>query len=369
MKGGKYRRLVETLKIDILGGKYVSEQTFPSVRALARRFNLATTTVQRALEELTHQGLISRVQGACSVVTRVGASRKIGLILPGVAYSEFFPPIASELSRLANSHGYTLLFGDASSSDPKVRARQVVEFAEDFVNEGVSGVIFQPVELIRDAEKINKAVLDLLTASKVAVVLTCCDYVPFPKRSTYDVVGINNVAAGGLIAAHLLELGIRKMDFVLNPTRGSSSRDRCRGMFDAVRAYGKGVRCGTLLGQPDDLQALKKHMKDGGPEAFVCGSDGDAAVFKRTLEQAGLSIPDNVLLASFNDVALASLLTPTLTTVRIPREQIAKAAFQRLIARIQDPDLPPMECLLPIELVVRESTRRAKIVRRRKKGK
>lgn len=52
----------------------------------------------------------------------------------------------------------------------------------------------------------------------------------------------------------------------------------------------------------------------------------------------------------------AGLLTPPLTTMRISCEEIADAAFERLVTRISNPDLPPTEVLLPAELVVREST-------------
>ena len=77
----KYKVLVETLKNQILGGKYDVAKPFPSVRALIQRFGMSKTTVQRALDELFHLGLISREQGRGTFVTARGSSRKIGLIV------------------------------------------------------------------------------------------------------------------------------------------------------------------------------------------------------------------------------------------------------------------------------------------------
>ena len=359
MDDKKYRVLLETLKTDILNGKYGSEHPLPSVRALVRKFNISSATVLHAFEELSKLGLVCRRQGAGTFVTKQGGNRKIGLILPGVAYSEFFPPIVSELSRLAIAHGYTLVLGDAALVDHKARASQVKDFAEEFVRDHVAGVIFQPLELVSGAEKKNRVILDLFKDAGIPVVLTCCDYVQFPDRSEFDVVGIDNVAAGAILARHLMSLGVRKIDFLLCPTRGASSRDRYRGMENAVRFLAKsGCRCRMFKAKPEDVKALRGLLKHGKPDAFVCGTDGDAAIFRGTLEKVGLSVPKDVLLAGFNDVQMAALLTPPLTTIRIPREEIAKVAFKRLLDRISDPSLLPITSLLPVELVIRESTNR-----------
>ncbi len=145
MNESKYRTLLETLKKDILGGKYNSGSSFPSIRALVRRHGLSKNTVQHAIDELTHQGLISRTQGRGTFVTREGAQRKLGVIVPRHAYSEIFPRIIGEFSRLAQKGGYTLLFGDVSSKDPVQRAKMAQNLAADFIRQGVAGVLYQPL--------------------------------------------------------------------------------------------------------------------------------------------------------------------------------------------------------------------------------
>ena len=91
----------------------------------------------------------------------------------------------------------------------------------------------------------------------------------------------------------------------------------------------------------------------------MCSNDPSAAVFKQTLERAGLSVPKDVRLTGFADMPMASLMTPPLTTIHQERDQMGGAAFRRLLERIANPDLPAFEILFPAPLVVRESTRKS----------
>ena len=79
MNDVKYRTLLETLRKRIASGRYGAGKPFPSVRALIRDHGVSKTTVQRALDEMSHLGLISRKQGRGTFVVGRGASRLVGL--------------------------------------------------------------------------------------------------------------------------------------------------------------------------------------------------------------------------------------------------------------------------------------------------
>ena len=72
--------------------------------------------------------------------------------------------------------------------------------------------------------------------------------------------------------------------------------------------------------------------------------------------KAGLRVPEDVMLTGFADLSVAALMTPPLTTVRQNREQMAGAAFRRLMERMSNPSLPPCDIFLPSPLVARGST-------------
>ena len=354
MKDIKYRTLVETLKTNILSGKYGAQSSFPSMRALISRFGLSKTTVQRALDELFNQGLISRKQGRGTFVNSEGVSRKIGLIIPGMCYGEIFPSICREISKLAQAAGYVVLFGDVSSEDPKARARMAGDLARKFAAERVSGVIYQPIEFLRDMERINRRIVSVFDAARIPVVLIDWDIVPSPDRSAYDLVGINNFEAGRRVAEHLVAQGARCIRFLTWRNCAYSVANRISGVRSVV-PYGDKVQVTVNM---SDVSAVRKVLSARPhPDALVCGNDTNAARLLVALRKLGKRVPEDICVVGFDDVQHAVLVQPALTTVRQPCADIARMAFRLLIERIKDADLPTRECLLSAPLVVRNSTR------------
>ena len=358
-----YRLLVESLKKDIHGGKYGAGNPFPSVRALIRRTGLSNTTVLHALDELARQGLISRRQGSGTFVRKRNASRKIGLIVPGVAVTDFFKPVVSEINRLARESGYELCFGEVWSNVREERIAQVRELAAAFIKGNFAGVIYEPLAG-PIGDEINPHILGLFDKKKIPVVLLDCDIVPFPERSHYDVVGVNDLEAGARIAKHLMSVGAKHMHFLICELCPTTFSNRLAGAEAALKLAGAKMPKGgnVLYAEADDLKALKRYLKrqKRRPDACICSNDAIAAVFKQTLEKAGLRVPEDVMLTGFADLPVAALMTPPLTTVRQNREQMAQAAFRQLLARIADPSLPACDFFLPAPLVVRGSTERRK---------
>ena len=356
MNATKYSTLLNTLKNEILSGKYRPNNPFPSVRALISRFKLSDRTVRHALDELFAQGLISRKQGRGTFVSSTAASRKIGLIVPGVACTDFFQPIVSEINQLARQEDYTLLFAEVFSMDRDERIRQVRELAAEFVKKRVAGVIYEPLAG-PDGIEPNEHILRVFRRARIPVVLLDCDIVPFPQRSDYDVVGVNDVEAGAKIAAHLMEAGAKRVHFLICKLCPTTFENRLYGAEVELIKAGRFNKGSVLYAEANDLAALKRHIKKHGrPDAFVCSNDAIAAEFRQTLEKAGLSVPKDVLLTGFADMQIASLMTPPLTTIRQNRDQMGGAAFRRLLERMENPDIPANEILFPAPLVVRAST-------------
>lgn len=360
MNDSKYKSLIETLKSNILSGKYGVGNPFPSVRALIKRFGLSNTTVLHALDELVHQGLISRKQGRGTFVTKQGASRQIGLIVPGVAVTDFYGPIISEINERAHETGYTLHFKEIFSADRQERIHQVRELVAEFLKKRVAGVIFEPLAGPTGTEA-NAHILRVLDRAKIPVVLLDCDIVPFPERSGHDVVGINDVEAGVRMMKYLLSIGARKMHFVMGLSSPATFDNRLYGAMSALREWGRRCKTVVLRCDPSDEAAIRRVLRrHGRPDVFVCSNDLIAAKLRQTLDGVGLSVPRQVMLVGFADLPVASLMTPKLTTIRQEREQMGRMAFKRLLERIEDPGLPPTEMHFPAPLIVRESTKRKK---------
>ena len=180
MNGATYRKIFDALKSDILTGKYSCGRKLPSVGMLVKRFGAARATIHHAIENLAAQGLVSRRQGSGTFAKRLSSSRRIGLIVPGVAVTDFFKPVVSEVNRLAREAGYELRFGEVWSEVRDERIAQVRELAAEFIKGNFAGVIYEPLAG-PIGDEINPHILELFDRKKIPVVLLDCDIVPFPR--------------------------------------------------------------------------------------------------------------------------------------------------------------------------------------------
>ena len=353
--------VLKILKSEILSGKYSHTRRFPSETALARRFDVSRSLITQVVGELERFGMVERRQGCGTFVSNNAASRKIGLIVPGVACTDFFQPIVSEINQLARKEDYTLLFAEVFSMDREERIHQVRELAAEFIKKRVAGVIYEPLAEPGGKEA-NEHILRVFNRARIPVVLIDCDILPFPQRSEYDVVGVNDVEAGAKIAEHLLSVGAKKIHFLICKLCPTTYNNRLYGAEAALIKAGRFKKGSVLYAEANDLAALKRHIrKYGKPDAFVCSNDAIAAEFKQTLEKAGLFVPKDVLLTGFADLSIAALMSPPLTTIRQERDQLGGRAFKRLLERIANPALPANEIFFPAPLVVRASTTKRKV--------
>lgn len=357
MNNAKYRTLLETLKKDILSGKYSSEEHFPSIRALSRRFGLAGTTVQRAIEELGHQGLISRIQGRGTIVTRQGASRKIGLIVPALPKVEIFSTICHEISSVCQEHDRLVLFADEKADAADKVGNRLKKLAEKFIEDGVAGIVFHPVDYCPNASRINREIVGMFARANIPVVLLDCDLEHTMQSSGWDQVGVDNVEVGWKLGRHVVEMGAKRILFVMRTKWSVNVWKRLLGLKSAAEGC-KGVKVGEYFLDAGSRDAFLKLLRRNCPDAIVCSSDAVAANVLKLVEKAGKSSPKDVLVAGINDIEIARITSPSLTTVRQPCADIARAAIETLEWRMLNPDAKPRQVWLPTELVVRDSTGR-----------
>ena len=358
-ENAKSVQILKTLKDEILSEHYSKARNFPSETALSRRFKVSRSMMTSVVGELEREGLVSRCQGRGTFVTKRGASRKIGLLVPERACSEYYSLIVTEISKLAQKEGYALLFAEINTSNLEERAERAERVAHNFIEHGVAGIIFQPIAHIGKCGEVSQRILAAFDRAKIPVVFCDCDYLTAAaERSKFDVIGVNNVGAGVTLFNHLYSAGARKIHYLTIPYSARSHQDRLRGAMLAslekvgIKWSGKNI----LIADPCDEAVVRRHLRRERPDAFICGNDITAVLLTQTLNKLGLKVPEDVMVTGFNDVSVSRLTTPAITTMRQPSDAIGYAAFYRLLARIGNPSLPPTEIYLPSSLIVRSST-------------
>lgn len=356
----KYLLIAEALKRDILAGKYESQERFPSEESLVRRFGVSRPTIERALRELKREGLLESRSGSGSYLTFAArnATGAIGVIAPDYRKIDFFTRLCDAIAAVAHAKGYDVLLGDGSEPEATAdRGKWAVSLAKAYMERRIAGVLLEPVDLIPDSYDMTKKVLGILSAKKIPVVLLDRDYLPFPARSSYDLVGIDNLQAGYRIASHLIKGGARNLRFVTHPNYANTIRGRIQGVAQAAIDSGlKWTNKYVIENDPSERAFFAKlmHGKDP-PDAFVCRNDPTAARLVQTLSRLGISVPEDVRVAGFDDGEIARLMNPPLTTIRQPVKMLAGISVASLMQRIRTPGLAPRAILLDADLVVRST--------------
>jgi len=353
----KYRKIFEHLRKELRDGVYRYGEPLPSEESLVRQFKVSRITAVRAMDELVKCGLVYRKRGAGTFATKAARleSGRLGLIMPSLAFGEVFPMICQAFMHCAQIDGYSIMLGDISASTPAKRAREAGMVARSFVEQRVAGVVLQPLAFLRTPERVTREILMLFESAQIPVVLIDRDISMGSDPVRHDFVGIDNFAAGRALGEHVVAQGAKNVHFLMRPNCATVIRDRLDGA--AVGAKRNGDSGFAIVSEPDDLETLGAlFRRKGRPDAVICESDYVAAVLRNSLAKLGVSVPEDVMLAGFDDVRYAVTISPPLTTVHQPCEDIAKVAYRTLRERILDASLPPRRIHVPAPLVVREST-------------
>ena len=351
----KHDRIRQTFIEAIANGEYAPGQRLPSEAELVKTFGASRPTVNRALRDLQLSGVIDRRAGSGSYVRADAAARgyMFGLLIPELGRTEIFEPICRGMADAQDNSHHALLWGSSLADAANVE-EQASMACRQLVAKKVSGVFFAPLELTREKDAINRRIADVFDKAGIPIVLLDRDLVPYPDRSRYDLVGIDNRRAGYTITAHLLKCGCRKIVFLGRPRSAPTVDARISGYREALSDANLEPWVHRI--DPEDSAEVKRILGKVRPDAFICANDFTAAQLLKTLNTLGVSIPDEVRMAGVDDVKYASLLSVPLTTIHQPCADIGSVAMAAMLERLRNPQMPQRDILLNFELVVRESS-------------
>ncbi|MGE5251865.1 MAG: LacI family DNA-binding transcriptional regulator [Bacteroidota bacterium] len=327
----------------------------PTIADVARQASVSIATVSRVLNASTPvaAGTAERVQAAIDQLAFVpraaarGLARRrtqtLGLVLPEIG-REFFSPLLRGIEAEARQARYHLLI---ETTHPPEEARATLRGLGEHSTDGL--IMFTGS---MEAEELSR----LYTNGFPVVLLHCTP----PGGLDIPVITIENKSSAQKIVEHLIAAHDRRHIVFLQGQDGhEDSLWREKGYREALRSRGipfdpSLVACGGF--DPDQArEAIDQMLIDGLEFDAVFAGDDDAATgVLAALHHAGKRIPQDVAVAGFDDAPFSQYLTPPLTTVRAPTEEVGRTAVRQLLRLIRAETVEPL-ILLPTELVIRHS--------------
>ena len=181
----------------------------------------------------------------------------------------------------------------------------------------MAGVFFAPLEWLDNKDELNQQIAAELERAGIPVVLLDRCIAPYPGRSHFDLVGIDNRRAGYVVTEHLLQHGCRRVAFIARPIVGAHGRSPHRwlpgGTRRSRRRRGSGPGAAHRRVRSRDPRILLRQTR---PDGFVCANDNTATLAMRSLQALGIEVPRSMRVVGIDDVKYASLLPLPLTTLR-----------------------------------------------------
>ena len=324
-----------------------------TIRDVARHADVSVASVSRVLNgtgvvnESTRQRILQAIDvlryvphsGARSLST--SRTDTVGVILPDL-FGEFFSELIRGMDVAARAHGLHLIV--SSSHDDADEASAAIRSMRGRVD-GL--IVLSPY--------LNAVSLTASLAGRTPVLLMNGGAMDAERPS----IVIDN--RGGAITAvqHLLALGRRRIAHISGPSGNLEAEARLSGYAEALA--GSGVIAQVLDGdftQGSGYRAVSRMLAAGErPDAIFAGNDMMAVGAVLALQEAGVRCPEDIAVVGFDDVPIAELVRPALTTLRIDIAGLGKRAMERLVAMIQSPEAGDVasEIVRP-SLVVRGST-------------
>jgi len=270
-----------------------------------------------------------------------GSSDFLGLVISDIE-NPFFPEVIKSFENAALKRGFEILLC-TTNYDPK-RTRAAMR---KLIENKVAGVAIMTSQV--DAEQ----AADLAANGVAAVFLNSAPAEPWRSCITID------HASGAKQAIRYLHgLGHRRFAFLQGPGARSSARMARQAVADALARWRLG--CDVLEGEntfDSGAAAVRKLIAARRlPSALLCDNDLSALGAIGALQAAGIDVPGRISVVGADDIPLARLTSPPLTTIRIPRDVIGVEAFKALEKMLHSKRHNGTQCSVETSLVIRQST-------------
>jgi len=280
---------------------------------------------------------------ARSLVT--GRTLSIGVMIPDIS-NPFFGASIRGCEDVLFEAGYSLFLCNTNENEERERY-----YLEQLLSRGVDALILW-------GTRIRCEDLEGIVGTEIALVTV--ELGEQPTGPNHTCINVDNLHGGRIATDHLIAVGRQRIAHLSGlPSRITSELRR--------RGYEQALQAARIPPEPELIVAAYPTIQGGfraamdvieaqQPDAFFCYNDLMALGAVLAARHLGLSIPDDLALVGFDDIEMASLIDPPLTTVRIQQHQLGRLAGQAVLDSIRTPGSTSKVVLSPVELKVRGSS-------------
>ena len=303
---------------------YVSEQTRARVRAAIEKLDYRPSLAGRQLQS--------------------GRSNTVTLAVPRID-EPYVGAMAHAVIEAASRRGFAVLI-DETAGRPEREAAAI----SGYPGHGIDGVIYSPLVL-------SPQRMTAMSRATPMVLLGA-----FLPKSTADYVGIDDQRSARDVVDHLVASGRRRIAFLGGQAkRWTGVYQRADSVLHRLQEHGlpagpsQVIHTGRFT-RYEGRQVMAAQLAIFDADALVCASDLLAIGAMSALREAGISVPDDVAVAGWDNVVDGQYHVPTLTTVAPDLPALADTTMEALVARIEGDRSPGTIRCVPHELIVRQST-------------
>ncbi|MTI69216.1 MAG: LacI family transcriptional regulator [Firmicutes bacterium] len=306
--------------------KDISKETRDKVLKVIKEKNYVPSTVAR------------------SMVTR--KTKTIGLVIPDIT-NPFFPELARGVEDKANELGYNIMFCNTDDDLDKEE-----KYINMLVEKMADGIIFTQSDKRTEGFK-------NISLKSIPIILIDRD---MDYEGIKGKVLVNNFDGAYKGVSYLLKKNYKKIAFISGPLTLNTGLERFKGYKKALKDFNVEYDDNfVIIGEYKrewGFEAIDKLMdKNLDFEAVFCGNDLIAISVIKKLKELGKSIPEDVAVLGFDDIYMADLIEPELTTIRQPNYKMGYKAAELLINVLENPNKKMNEkIILDTELIIRKST-------------
>lgn len=271
----------------------------------------------------------------------------IGVLIPRIS-NNFFSKLIEGIEVEAKIHGYNILLSTSYNEIEKE-----IEYLNIFKDRQLDGVIFSVTDFATELQEFfNKTLIPTVFLGQ-----------KLEQQKRYPYVTLDNIKAAFEATKYLIDLNHQKIAIMAGPECDMATGDH------RLEGYIKALEQADLQVKPH-WQTRKYHTIDNGykaaaeimshqekPTAIFACSDQQALGAINYLKEHGYHVPEDISVVGFDDVDLATVFRPKLTTVKQYPVEMGKTAARLLIDQIEEKSAPAIENIAPHQLVIRESTK------------